>query len=196
LRNSVIVVHLRRPRLDDPNDSRRDPFWEFGSFGLTGCHSRNLMHLKRANELNGVRLAFVQGGDGVMKLVYLSPPVKAVVHKNIVEVRWKPSMPFSFVSAPVVVNNSGQTLFPKLKQTFSRVKRDTWARKLSSMYRTRRALLPDVVAREVIKIFDVAYANSNGNLAETYEQALPFLPSVVDIDRLHTRQELLSKAKF
>lgn len=192
--DKVVIVHLRRPRLNDPNDSRRDPFWEFGSFGLTGCHNRNLMHPKRANELNGTRLAFVQGGDGVMKLVYLSPPVKAVIHKNVVEVRWEPSMPFSFGAAPIVVNNSGETLFPKLKQTFSKVERDTWARKFSSMYRTRRIYLSDAVAREVIRVFDSYYENFR--LAITYDQALPFLPPKIDRNRENTHSKLLSKAKF
>ena len=38
----VILVHLRRPR--SRSDKRDDPFWEFGSFGITGCHARNLLH--------------------------------------------------------------------------------------------------------------------------------------------------------
>ena len=196
MEDKVIVVHLRTPRLHDPNDSRRDPFWEFGSFGLTGCHSRNLMHPKRANELNGVRLAFMQGGQESMRIVYLSPPVKVTLHKNVVEVRWEPSMPFSFVSAPLVVNNRGETMFPKLKQTASTVDRDTWARRFSSMYRSRRAYLPDAVAREVIRKFDAAYSEVNGSLARNYEQALPFLPSLVDTERLRTYQGLLLKAKL
>jgi hypothetical protein len=41
--NQVFVVMLRRPR---KNDRRSDPFWEFGSFGCTGCHGKNLLHPK------------------------------------------------------------------------------------------------------------------------------------------------------
>ena len=196
MRERVVIVHLRRPRLNDPRDSRKDPFWEFGSFGLTGCHSRNLMHPKNAAELSGARLAFIQGGNGEMRIVYLSPPVTTVVHKNVVEARWEPSMPFCFVSAPLVVNNLGATIFPSLKKTFSKVNRDTWARKCSSMYRSRSTPLPEDVAREVIETFNVAYSDSTGRLVETYEQALPFQPSLVDRDRIRTYRELLSKAKF
>ena len=36
----VFIVHLRRPKKNDPEEMRSDPFWEFGSFGCTGCHSR------------------------------------------------------------------------------------------------------------------------------------------------------------
>lgn len=191
----VIVVHLRRPRLNDPKDSRRDPFWEFGSFGLTGCHSKNLMHPKRADELKNARLAFMQGGQESMKLVFLSPPVRVIVYDNdIVEARWKPTMPFKFTFAPLVINNSGKTLFPKLKQTFESVSRDTWVRKFSSKYRTKSSCLPDLVAREVINVFDGLYVGSR-LLAETYEQALPCLPPKIDRDRLSTYQELLSKAR-
>jgi hypothetical protein len=39
----VIIVMLRQPRLDDPNEMRTDPLWEFGSFGCTGCHRKSLM---------------------------------------------------------------------------------------------------------------------------------------------------------
>jgi hypothetical protein len=58
----VIVVHLRQPKRGDPGESRSDPFYEFGSFGCTKCHSRNLMHPRRAHELDGARFAFAQGG--------------------------------------------------------------------------------------------------------------------------------------
>ncbi len=56
-RERVFVVMLRQPRRADSNEMRTDPFWEFGSFGLTGCHQRNLLHPKRAGELSGARLA-------------------------------------------------------------------------------------------------------------------------------------------
>jgi hypothetical protein len=59
----VIVVMLRRPQLSKPHERRDDPFWEFGSFGCTGCHRRNLLNPKRSGELNGTQFAFVQGGD-------------------------------------------------------------------------------------------------------------------------------------
>ncbi len=192
---TVIVVHLRRPRLHDPHETRRDPFWEFGSFGLTGCHSRNLMHPKRADELNGIRLAFVQGGENSMRLVYLSPPVKIVRHKNVVEATWKPSMPFCYFFAPLIVNNKGRTDFPKLKRTFSDVDRDTWARRFSSMYRTRREPLAQNVAREVVEVFDAGYVTGLGILAETYEEALPFAPPTIDRDRQSTYEELLTSVR-
>ncbi len=45
-KQTVLVALLRQPRMERPNEMRSDPFWEFGSFGLTGCHKTNLMHPK------------------------------------------------------------------------------------------------------------------------------------------------------
>jgi hypothetical protein len=73
---NVFVVYLRTPRMHDKDESRDDPFWEFGSFGCTGCHNRNLMNPKRANELHGAQLAFVQGGPAGVKLVHVTPQIK------------------------------------------------------------------------------------------------------------------------
>ena len=61
----VIIVMLRRPRKNDP---RKDPFFEYGSFGLTGCHRTNLLANKAAA---GCRLAFAQGGPSGFRLVML-----------------------------------------------------------------------------------------------------------------------------
>jgi len=152
------------------------------------------MHPKRADELNGIRLAFVQGGHKIMKLVYLSPPIEAIRHKNAVEARWEPSMPFNFISAPLIINNCGETMFPQLKQTFFSANRDTWVRKFSSRFRARRNTLPDSVTKELTRRFDLIYANGNGYLAKTYEQALPFNPVKIDRNRLNTYKELLLKA--
>src|SRR5205814_8322552 len=58
----------------------RSPLWEFGSFGCTGCHNRNLMNPNRLTELSGARLAFAQNGDLGIKLVHLTPPVSVVHH--------------------------------------------------------------------------------------------------------------------
>ena len=62
----IRIVMLRRPRKDG-KEMRSDPFWEFGSFGITGCHANNIMHPKRCKELEGTRLAFAQGGPDASK---------------------------------------------------------------------------------------------------------------------------------
>src|SRR5438552_2689740 len=109
----VVVVHLRRPVRSDPEEMRSDPFWEFGSFGLTGCHSKNLMNPEKLSELNGVRLAFAQGGELGMRFVYLSPRVKTTRHAGLCEATWKPTkMPFRYPEAPLLIGNDGQTRFP------------------------------------------------------------------------------------
>ena len=47
----IFFVHLRRPK--NSGDQRADPFYEFGSFGCTGCHSWNLLHPRNAHEAGG-----------------------------------------------------------------------------------------------------------------------------------------------
>ena len=49
--SDVVIVCLRQPIKDNPDEKRSDPFWEFGSFGCTGCHSTNLMNPRNANKL-------------------------------------------------------------------------------------------------------------------------------------------------
>src|SRR5579883_2810522 len=104
----VIVVHLRQPRAGDPTEGREDPFWEAGSFGITGCHGRNLLHPDNAAALQGARLAFAQGGDQGFKLVYLTPPVTAVRRGGRVEANWEPGRPFKYAEAPLLIDMRGR----------------------------------------------------------------------------------------
>lgn len=48
----VIVVHLRRPK--NASDMRDDPFWEFGSFGITGCHAHDLRNLMAGEAVRSI----------------------------------------------------------------------------------------------------------------------------------------------
>ena len=106
----VFFVHLRRPK--NSKDQRADPFYEFGSFGCTTCHSTNLLHPRNAANLDGARLAFVQGGRSGSSLVFLTPPVTVKVWKNNCEVRWvPPMMPFKYAAAPILVRNNGRSHF-------------------------------------------------------------------------------------
>ena len=84
----VFIVMLRRPL---KNDRRSDPFWEFGSFGCTGCHGKNLLHPKNCQIRNGDRLAFVQGGKSGLRLLLVTPPVQCIKYPIArIEVRWAP----------------------------------------------------------------------------------------------------------
>src|SRR6476660_8010360 len=83
----VVVVILRQPSRAI-TERRDDPFWEFGSFGCTGCHGRNLMNPKRAHELNGARLAFVQGGPFGFRLVHVTEEIWMVPIGAGFEARW------------------------------------------------------------------------------------------------------------
>ena len=98
----VFAVHLRRPKRARvaPDERRDDPFYEFGSFGSTGCHLNNLFNPRHEKDLDGARLAFVQGGPQGTRLVFLTPPVTINVWEDRCEARWVPTkMPFKYAEA-------------------------------------------------------------------------------------------------
>src|SRR3954470_21807193 len=105
----VFFVHLRRPKRD-PDERRDDPFYELGSFGCTGCHSTTLFHPRHARELEGSKLAFIQGGALGARLVFLTPPITVTVWRDRCEARWVPpvngKMPFKYAQAPILAYNS------------------------------------------------------------------------------------------
>lgn len=193
----VVVVHLRRPRLSNPKEKRSDPFWEFGSFGLTGCHSKNLMNPNKSSELNGVRFAFAQGGRLGMRLVYLSPPVKIVRHGDLCEATWKPSeMPFKYLAAPLLINKDEQTSFPLLKRFLKETRRDGWLGKFSSRFRSRRRLLEMKLSEELVQVYENQRKSSRPSaISRHYTDALPYLPPTVDEDRESTYSECLEAVR-
>lgn len=184
----VIIVHLRRPQRSDPSESRSDPYYEFGSFGCTKCHARNLMHPRRALELDVARFAFAQGGPLGFRLVYLSPPARVKAYRDRCELLWAPAeMPFRYDTAPVLVNAAGAEAdpgsdFPMLvEKELRRVFRSTWPGRFSSAFRTRRRPLADLVAEEMVRVFDRKFAHARpGTLASSYVDALPCAPNKPD----------------
>jgi len=196
----VIVVLLRQPRLAVSTEMRSDPFWEFASFGSTGCHNRNLMHPGKAHLLEGVRLAFAQGGEAGFKLVYVTPPIDRVrPYADGTEVRWDPpAMPFRYDSAPVLIDPDGRSDIPELARFVREVNRNGWLGKFASKFRSRREQLPAGIARRLLQVYNrrlsVAVRTGRG-LAATYEQALPVNPPLVDRNRRLTYSGLVSKVE-
>jgi hypothetical protein len=83
----VFCACLRWPR--NKSDKRPDPKYEEGSFGSTGCHSRNLLSdkgFKNGRIQRGDRLIFVQGS----KIVFITPELSLVDkdEKGRVVVHW------------------------------------------------------------------------------------------------------------
>lgn len=190
----VVVVHLRRPR-SAPGEMRSDPFYEFGSFGCTGCHAKNLMNPDRIEELDGVRLAFAQGGPEGFRLVLLTPPVRAVRHRKFCELRWDPvRQPFRYDRAPLLIDNDGRTDFPAFKRALS-ADRDTWCGTFSSRFRSRRQPLNRMVASEVLANYQAFASRAREDaFALRYSDTMPYEPNTVDTDRKGTYQRLLKRA--
>jgi hypothetical protein len=183
----VIFVHLRNPA---SKDQRHDPFWEFGSFGLTKCHKKNLMNPRKYRDLEGARLAFAQGGKGEMRLVLLRPPVRVHCHKGGIEVTWQPAeMPLTFESAPILMRNQGRhSDFSLLEQSLRSVGRETPVAKFSVSFRSRRTPVDDDLARQVADIYHTHRRSPLATIAESYAYARP-RPPVPILTLRERRQE-------
>jgi hypothetical protein len=192
----VIVSILRRPksRREDPHEMRTDPLWEFGSFGCTSCHKKNLMNPDKIHFLEGVRLAFARGGDHGFKLVHLSPSVEPVDHGSFAELKWHPvTMPFKYARAPLLINNDGESDFPLLKSFIANTNRPTWESKFASKFRSRRKPVEPEIADEMVDVFEqLSILGQPDMFASTYVEALPYPPPNVDRNRRQTYLGLVS----
>jgi hypothetical protein len=150
----VFFVHLRRPNKRNPRD---DPFYEFGSFGCTGCHKDNLLHPRHAEELEGARLAFIQGGEHGSRLVLLTPPITEVKKwKNNCEAKWPAVKFLRYKEAPILVWNNGPSDVKSVKKFASGTR---WGKEkvesgLSSKVRSRARPLEPELANEVIAVYE------------------------------------------
>ncbi len=194
--NRVILVHLRQPVRSDLGERRADPFYEFGSFGCTKCHSRNLMNPRRAHELEGVRLAFSQGGSLGFRLVHCTPPVRVRQHSDRCELLWTPTIrPFRYDRAPLLVNHDGESDFPALRRSLENVLRDTWPARFSSAFRSCRTPVSDAIASEIVRLFDRRRQKANPDtLADSYVDALPYPPNSPDLHRQSSLKALRAQA--
>lgn len=190
------MVHLRRPKSDA--DFRDDPFWEFGSFGITGCHADNVMNPAKSRELFGARLAFAQGGDDGTRLVFVTPPIhKIVLFENRVEVYWQPTeMPFRYRSAPILVDKKGATDFPRFRQSLMNTDCPTWERKLGSRFRSRRKPLEPNLESELVSVYEERRSSAGkSEIAENYVDALPLeRPPLTPKERERRYQERQGQA--
>jgi hypothetical protein len=152
---NLYFVLLRRPRgLDDRRD---DPFWEFGSFGSTGCHSKNLLHPKTCCLKDGDRLVFVQGGKGEFRVVALTPRIKVHGDETQIEALWEPDFqPQPFADAPLLVDNTGRTDFPAVWRdlNLNATNRSTPCGKIASRLRSRKERIPFDLAAELVSWFE------------------------------------------
>lgn len=180
----VFLIQLRRPKRD-ASEARSDPFWEFGSFGCTGCHSNNLFHPRHANRLSGARLAFVQGGPKGSRLVFLSPPIRIEPWEDRCEARWTPAlMPFKYEHAPILAWNERAGDFPLIERLAKSANCNTIEAGLSSRIRSRAKPLNADQAAEIVAVYNQHRAKApQEGIAASYEQALSWTPPMVDRDR-------------
>jgi hypothetical protein len=186
---AVYIVMLRQPDYDDPRD---DPFWEFGSFGCTGCHSRNLLAPGSSVLRNGDRLAFAQGGDRGTRLVLLTPPISIARHQYGLEALWDRRVrPFHYAAAPVLVGNEVTSDIPGIARYVSACARPTPESKFASKFRGRTRPLEPKLAAELVTVFGRFRSRAgSAAIAKTYTQAMPWFLAEPDTNRWRTYQEL------
>lgn len=193
-RADLYPVMLRPPKekWEKPWDMRNDPFWMCGSFGLTGCHGKTLLHTKNLEKLVGHQVVFFQGGAGdeyAIKVLYITPPLTTEHHAFVNEIRWNPenSLPFRYADAPIAIAQDGSTDFPKLKAMTDSVARDTAKGRFGSRFRTYSKALPPEVERELLRIYaQKVKAAPASAFASDYTDALPYPPPFPDSKRQHT----------
>lgn len=190
MEQKVFIVLLRRPK-NDPSEMRSDPFWEFGSFGLTGCHVRNLLNPNKIARLENSRLAFVQGGSEGFKLLLITPGIKINLVKNKIEAKWRPIKPFKYSTAPFIISNDMETDFPYLTNYFLNNDRSTLEGKFASSFRSRTKPLEDEDAIKIIQDFEEYYIKTPASYKILkYWEALPAQPPKVDATRRNTYNQL------
>jgi len=187
---------------------RTDPFWEFGSFGLTGCHRKNLLKKRTAENLEGKRLAFVQGRKGGTRLVLLTPQISVEKHGDSrFEIKWKrktgkPKMPFRYDCAPIIVQNQKEGDYRTNFENFIHAvlgERRSWGRttaegQFSSKFRSNTRSLDESFAREIICNYELLRKKARkSEIATSYLDALPYLPPKEDNNRERTYTQYLAK---
>jgi hypothetical protein len=198
--SKVFIVTLRQPKKTNENknekEQRLDPFWEKGSFGLTGCHKHGLLNPKRAQELTGARLAFAQGGPEGFKLILITDEINVVLHKCKTEVKWsRVDSTFKYKSAPCLINNLGDSDFQLLKEYIVDTNCPSLVSGFSSKFRNRCSPLPKDIAKEMICVFEQKVTvNDPTQFISTFIDALPYPPNDRDYDREEKYNNLLQEA--
>ena len=149
----LYFVYLRRPqKIEDP---RSDPFWEFGSFGKTGCHKSNLLHPIRTPLLDGDRLVFLQGGDQVIRVVGLTPPITVRRNAGKLDLRWDVAYrPIPYDVAPMLIDNMGDSNFPAVRRLLANTQRSTYCGQAASRLRSRTSPVDIALTSQLLKYFD------------------------------------------
>ena len=197
----LFIVFLRQP---GKNDGRDDPFWEFGSFGCTGCHRRNLLHPRHCQVKDGDVVAFVQGGPKGCRLLLITPPVKRVNHPGpkgplLVELRWeKTARPFRYSDrAPLLAGSEKDTpsSSTELGKVVNQTGRSTAAAKLASRFRARCRPVEPLLARELMQLFQSAKSAATADdFINKYEDALPWInPYAIIEDRRKSYRDLMAQ---
>jgi hypothetical protein len=177
----VIVVLLRQPSTA-AMERRDDPFWEFGSFGCTGCHTRNLMNPKRAHELNGALLAFVQGGPLGFRLVHVTSEIWTEPVGQGCEARWLAGqMPLTYASAPLVIDNNCNSDVPLLAMESSGILRSTPVSRFASAFRSRRSPVAGEIGTAIVACY--RGRRTSARVAKTYTDAMPHPPPTIELNR-------------
>jgi len=120
---NIYTIYLRRP--SEKNDPRRDPLYNKGCFGSTGCHSKDLLRPENEEmfKKGSDRLCFMQGGSGNTKIVFITPPLTHVVKlKDRLIIKWdsrwseKDQRPLKYEYGLRLTNSLARKLYGKIPE--------------------------------------------------------------------------------
>jgi hypothetical protein len=187
MENKLYIAILRRPG-NKEDEKRSDPFWEFGSFGITGCHTHNLLNPKKAVRLKDSRIAFVQGGPEGFKLLLITPPVNYNLVDEKCEIIWEPyNLPFKYNTAPTIVKNGSQSNFNYIVDLVKDCNRTTDEGKFASAFRSKTSPLDKKVADKLLRDFEKLYKKAKPeDIISNYTETLPWPPPLPDKNRKKT----------
>ena len=173
MNNSIFIVTLRQPK--NSEDRRRDPYWEVGSFGCTGCHKKHLLNPKTTQVRNGASLAFAQGGPHGVRLLLVTPPVQVIQRPNELEVKWKAVMPLRYgESAPLLLDKHGNSDFSILQKFIHRqTPHAVGLQKFTSAFRSFSKPLSNAIAAQIVNQYARIRKARKSDIAKSFLEALP-----------------------
>jgi hypothetical protein len=101
-------------------------------------------------------------------------------------------MPLKYSAAPTIIDNREVTDTPAMLRALGGVRRSTPVAKFASKFRSRR----EPVELDLAEEFESAYRAHRlveGAIAESYDEALPFPPPMVDRRRDETYRALVAQ---
>jgi hypothetical protein len=125
----------------------------------------------------------------------VTPPISVRSLADICEAVWVPAeMPLTYATAPIVLDSQGRSDLPLLAEMAHGVRRSTPVARFASAFRSCRRPVAGEIGEQVIYTYQ-RFRDGDAEIAERYQQAMPYSPPMVEQDRA-SRYELLRSRRY